>query len=62
MSGTLLVKMADNGSGIAEGGEIEAQKFNLVPQLAKPLFYLLIYIFKANKKWFLRNRSTNVEF
>src|SRR5690606_37943388 len=60
--GRVSFSLATNGSGIAEGGEIEAQKFNLVPQLAIPLFYLLIYIFKVNKKWFLRNRSTNVEF
>jgi hypothetical protein len=36
-----------NGSGIAEGGEIEALKLNFVPQLAKPFFYLLIYIFQS---------------
>ena len=37
--------VAGNGLGIAEGGEIEAQKLNLAPQLAKPFFCLLIYIF-----------------
>jgi len=30
--------VAANGLGIAEGGEIEAQKLNLLPQLAKPFF------------------------
>jgi hypothetical protein len=42
--------------GITEGGEIEAQKLKFVLQLAKPFFCLLVYIFNANKKWFLRNR------
>jgi len=39
--------MVANGPGIAEGGEIEAQKLNLAPQLAKPFFCLLIYIFQS---------------
>ena len=39
--------MSANGSGIAEGGEIEAQMLNLAPQLAKPFFCLLIYIFQS---------------
>ena len=50
------------GPRIGEGAEKKALTFNFAPTLAKPFFYLLIYIFSANKKWFLRNRSTNVEF
>jgi len=30
--------MTANGSGIAEGGEKEAQKYVSAPQLAKPFF------------------------
>jgi hypothetical protein len=54
--------MTHNGSGLCEGAEMEAQKFNSALPLAKPFFYLLIYIFPANKKWFLRVKNTNVEF
>jgi hypothetical protein len=39
--------MGYNVLGIAEGGEIEAQKLNLAPKLAKPFFCLLIYIFQS---------------
>ena len=31
-------KIADNGSGIAEGGEIEAISFDFAPRLAKTNF------------------------
>lgn len=54
--------IVDNGLGIAEGGEIKEQMLSSAPQLAKPFFCLLIYIFEANKKWFLRNCSTKVEY
>jgi hypothetical protein len=49
--------MPYNVSGIAEGREKDAQKLNL----AKPFFYLLIYIFSENKKWFLRMEGTNLK-
>lgn len=54
--------MTHNGPRIGEGAEKKALTFNFAPTLAKPFFYLLIYTFSANKKWFLRNRSTKVEF
>ena len=50
------------GKRLCEGAEKEVQKFNSAPTVAKPFFYLLIYTFPANKKWFLRIESTNVEF
>jgi len=40
-------RIAANGSGIAKGGEKEAQKFVSAPQLAKPFFCLLINIFQS---------------
>ena len=39
--------IAGNVLGIAEGGEKEAQMLTLAPQLAKPFFCLLIYIFQS---------------
>src|SRR5690554_4394348 len=36
-----LVTLATNGSGIAEGGEIEAESFDFAPRLAKTDFYEL---------------------
>jgi len=42
-----MSKVAYNGSGIAEGGEIKEQMLSSAPQLAKPFFCLLIYIFQS---------------
>jgi len=42
--------MTANVLGIAEGGEIKVQILNSTPQLAKPFFCLLIYIFQRKKK------------
>jgi hypothetical protein len=44
-------KLSANGLGIAEGGEIFLQMFNLAPQLAKPLFFANLH-FSKQKKWF----------
>ena len=55
--GNYLVKIAANGPRIGEGAEKKALTFNFTPTVAKPFFYLLIYIFVANKKWFLRKKK-----
>jgi len=49
--------LAANGPRVCEGAGKKAISFNFAPTLAKPFFYLLIYIFYANKKWFLRWRK-----
>jgi len=41
----LSSKLPHNGSGIAEGGEINEQMLSFAPQLAKPFFCLLTYNF-----------------
>ena len=43
----MVFKIATNGLGIAEGGEIKEQMLSSAPQLAKPFFCLLIYIFRS---------------
>ena len=48
--------------GALRGRGLESTNFQFSTNVAKPFFYLLIYTFQANKKWFLRNRSTKVEF
>lgn len=53
----MSVIITANGPRIGEGAEKEARTFNLAPTVAKPFFYLLIYIFVANKKWFLRKKK-----
>ncbi|MDY3530295.1 hypothetical protein PG593_10995, partial [Riemerella anatipestifer] len=48
--------------GALRGRGLESTNFQFSTNVAKPFFYLLIYTFQTNKKWFLRNRSTKVEF
>lgn len=52
----VFCEITANGSGIAEGGELEAQKLNLLPLLAKPFFYLLMY-----KKEEIKNGFCGIE-
>ena len=37
-------------------------KSSIQHKRSKTIFHLLIYVFLVNKKWFLRLKSTNVEF
>lgn len=46
--------MTANGSGIAEGGEKEAQKYVSAPQLAKPFLFANLNFSKQIKNGFCR--------